>query len=101
MTCIIRSGYIRKDGVIVKPTFVCTKTLIGPLKKGTLTQFGYSLEQTAAVRRQSVKKAVKKYGALAIFRKLNAVATLQKNSSPENSKKFKADATWLKKEYLL
>lgn len=106
MTCVqghIRSGYTRQDGVIVRPTFVCTKTktLIGPLKKGTLSQFGYSIDQIMTVRRQAVKKAVKKYGALAIFRKLNAVATLQKNSSPENSKKFKADAAWLKKEYQL
>ena len=60
MTCVqghIRSGYTRQDGIKVKPTFVCTKTktLIGPLKKGTLSQFGYSIDQTAAVRRQDVK----------------------------------------------
>jgi len=51
------------------------KSRIGTLKKGLLTKFGYqnvtqlSLEQCHL----ALKKAIRAYGPLSVFRKLNAV----------------------------
>ena len=52
------------------------------------------------LRRKSLKCAVKKYGALSTFRKLNAIAILNKNRSSELSKKMIKDRNWVKKTYM-
>lgn len=108
-----RRAYTRSDGIQVKATYVgpsCIKDrgmkgkgfkLIPKLKKGELTEFGYSLsERLADDRRKGLKKAIKKYGALSVMRKLNAVSTLLKNTSPTKSIRAKADSKWITREYL-
>jgi len=72
---------------------------IGPLREGELSQFGYSnvLKKADRTRRIALKKAVKKYGSLPVRRKLQAVATYTKRTSPNASKVFKADIAWIKK----
>ena len=52
------------------------------------------------LRRKSLKCAVKKYGALSTFRKLNALTTLNKNRNPVMSKKTLKDREWVKTTYL-
>ena len=69
------------------------------LVRGALREFGYSIHLPEEKRREILKKAVKKYGGLSVFRKLNAVATLQKNVNPQISKRFKADAEWVKRMF--
>ena len=76
------------------------KNVIGPLKKGHLKKCGYSTKKTMKLRRKSLKCAVKKYGALSTFRKLNAIAILNKNRSSELSKKMIKDRNWVKKTYM-
>jgi hypothetical protein len=105
-----RKAYTRSDGTRVKATYVpptCIKDKGKPgkgkklftLEKGTLSKFGYSLDKKAEVRRKALDKAVKEIGYLPVIRKLNAVAILQKNTNPVNSRKFRYDKDWVSKKY--
>jgi hypothetical protein len=76
------------------------KNVIGPLKKGELIDLGYSTKKSAALRHRALNKSVKKYGALKTFRKLNAVATLNKNRSPGVSKIMLRDRNWIRKTHM-
>ena len=73
--------------------------VIGPLHKGDLKQYGYSVKNKASTRRRSLSKAVKRYGQLSVEHKLNAVSVLSKNTSPKHSKTYRADMRWVKKRY--
>jgi hypothetical protein len=72
---------------------------IGPLREGELSQFGYAkvTKTSARTRRVALRKAVAKYGSLSVRRKLQAVATYTKRTSPVASKIFKSDSAWIKK----
>jgi hypothetical protein len=111
-----RKAYTRKDGtrvkaVTVKRSAVPSKCIrdrgrpgkgpvrIGPLRKGTLSKYGYSTSKSAQARHTALSKAVKADSALSVFRKLNAVMVLTKNTSPTASAKFRADRNWVKKKY--
>ena len=103
-----RKSYVRKDGVKVKQTKVKAgyiidrgmpgkgKKIIPKLNKGTLSKFKYSVKDSVALRHKALEKAVKKESYPTIVRKLTAVSTLLKNTSPVKSVKFKQDAAWLK-----
>lgn len=119
----MRSGYVRssytrssKDGsrrVSVKKTVVppaCIKDvgkkgkgkpLIGPLKEGTLEKYGYSnvMALTLDERHEALAKAVKKLGWLPVFRKLNAVAVLNRNTNPKLARRFLRDRDYVKLHY--
>ena len=113
---ILRKGYTRKaytrsNGTRVKATKVgpsCIKDKgmkgkgekLFTLKKGTLSQHGYTLDKKAADRRKTLDKAVKKEGHLPVIRKLNALSILQKNTNPVNSRKFKYDQQWVSRKYV-
>ena len=73
---------------------------IGPLKEGKLSKLGYSQMKSKSSRHNSLRKAVKRYGALSTFRKLQAVGTYTKRTSRKKSKKFLADRDWVKKTYM-
>jgi len=73
---------------------------IGDLKEGALVKTGYSASKGKTARHRALKKAVKRYGALSTFRKLNAVSTYTKRSSKGKSKTFKADRNWVKKSFM-
>ena len=74
--------------------------IIGPLKKGHLTKFGYRVKKNLSIRRRALASAVKEYGSLCVFRKLNAVYVLNKNKNPGKSKIFKRDRNWIKRTYM-
>jgi len=73
---------------------------IGPLKEGSLSKVGYSVTKSKTARHTALKKAVKKFGSLSTFRKLNAVGTFTKRTSKVKSKSFVADRDWVKKTYM-
>jgi len=73
---------------------------IGPLKKGRLSSTGYSVKEKTLKRRKTLKKLVKKEGALKAFRQLNVVATYTKNSSPGKSRTFKRDRNWIRRTFM-
>jgi len=101
---ILRKGYTRKTGVRVAATCVKDmgapgkgKDLIGPLKHGELSQFGYNTSKTVRSRHIALNKAVKKYGQLSVSRKLNALAVYTKRTSPNTSKRAIADRMFVSK----
>lgn len=77
------------------------KTRIGPLRSGDLKKYGYTnvTTMTAVQRQAALTKAVKEYGALSIFRKLNAVYILTRTGSPASSAVFKMDRDWVKSQF--
>ena len=116
---IRREGYvqIKKGKVIrVKPTardiYVkpgCIKNLgkkgkglesgrglIGPLRQGELKKHGYSTDLSESARHAALEKAMREFGALGVFRKLDAVAKLTTRTAPEASRKFTADRNWVR-----
>ena len=117
---ILRQGYIatrKKKTLIgrllkrgttyrVNPTCINNKgapgkgpAVIGPLKTGELKAVGYDATDSASQRHAALAKAVGSYGRLSTLRKLNAVAVLNKNTSPTRAKTFKTDRNWVKKTY--
>jgi len=74
---------------------------IGPLHKGELAKFGYSdvMDLSVSKRHAALDKAVKAYGPLATWRKVNAVYVYTKNTSPALSEKYDEDRKWIEKTY--
>jgi len=74
---------------------------IGPLHKGELVKFGYAnvLSLSVSSRHAALAKAVKAYGSLATWRKVNAVYVYTKNTSPALSAKYDADRKWIQQTY--
>ena len=70
-----------------------------PLKKGLLTKYNYSIYNTDKSRHESLQKAVKEYGALSVFRKINALYILSRNINPVLAQKYTKDRNWIKKKY--
>jgi hypothetical protein len=75
---------------------------IGRLREGDLSRFGYDNVMTlsAGQRHLALARAVRAYGALSLFRKLNAVYVYTRRSSPVSSRIFKADRDWVRATYM-
>lgn len=76
-------------------------TGIGPLRSGELLKHGYQYRLPSEARHTALKKAVKEYGALSTFRKLNAVAKLGVRTMPQAAKVFATDRDWIRSHYSL
>lgn len=74
---------------------------IGPLRKGELLKHGYVRVTTMSVadRHKALDSAVKEFGSLGTWRKLNAVAVYTKRTSPSVSKIFKEDMDYIRAKY--
>lgn len=74
---------------------------IGPLRSGELSKYGYSdvVHKSVGVRRTALTRAVKAYGSLGVWRKLNAVQVYTRRLSPASSKVFKADMDLVRGKY--
>lgn len=74
------------------------------VQKGKLALFGYSTAKSETARRNSLKKAIKVFGPLSIYRALNAQVVFRKNQrKPEVVKErrlFEADRDWIGVMYL-
>ena len=72
------------------------------LKKGVLAKYGYKNVDSLTLkqRRIALKKALKRMKPLKLYHRLNAVRVLHTNTNPHISRIFKADANWVKKNYL-
>lgn len=73
----------------------------GPLKEGELSRYGYKARSSEADRHKALRKAVDVYGALNVFRKLDAVAKLTLRTAPEAHKVFVADRKWIQNNFVL
>lgn len=105
-----RKSYTRKNGSRVRSTKVrshCIKMtgshglrVIPKLKKGELKQFGYSASSSAASRHRALAKAIKEYGDLSVFRKINVLYIFNKNKNPTLASKFNSDKKWIHQTYM-
>ncbi len=113
---ILRAPYVRytKRGLHVRVPAACIPDVgfpgkglrntkrkgpgIGPLKQGNLSRYGYtkSAGMSQDARRAALRKAVVSYGSLTVWRKLNALSVYTRRTSPDTSKKAKADMDWIK-----
>lgn len=122
-TSILRKGYTVKrvsgkqyrvyperSSVYVKPGCVKDRGLpgklgpgegFGPMRKGELKKHGYIYSEPDHVRHEALNKAVKEFGALGVFHKLDAIAKLSKRTAPRASHVFKDDRAWLISHYKL
>jgi hypothetical protein len=74
--------------------------VIPPLRKGELKQFGYSSSNSVASRHRSLAKAIREYGDLSVFRKVNVLYVFNKNKNPTLASKFNSDKAWIKRTYM-
>jgi len=89
---------VRPKANSIKVDPVCVKNRvngIGKLRKGELIKYGYQYRLSDALRHKALEKAVKQYGALSVFRKLDAVAKLSVRVAPDASKIFAKDRNWI------
>jgi hypothetical protein len=77
------------------------KSVIGPLKHGMLTKFGYHPVEAMTNRHKSLVKAIHvgKEEPRAVFRRLMAVSTLTKRMAPRAHRIYKQDAMWVRSKY--
>ena len=69
------------------------------VEKGKLSKYGYSTALPAEKRREALKKAVKAYGALSVFRKLQAMVIVRKRTQLKARKVFESDRDWVRENY--
>jgi len=102
--------YPEKSSVYVKPSCVKDRGLpgtlspgqgFGPMRKGELKKHGYVYEEPEHVRHEALNKAIKEFGPLGVFHKLDAIAKLSKRTAPKASRVFKEDLDWLISQHKL
>jgi hypothetical protein len=107
---ILRKSYVRysKTGkrTLVKGTCITKQgkseiplsKQIGPLRKGELSQFGYTkiIDLSQMSRHIALKKAISAFGSLSVWKKINALYVLTKNTNPTLSKKYNEDRNWIR-----
>lgn len=103
--------YPEKEDVYVKPSCVKDPGLpgkgpgkgqdFGLLRRGELKKYGYIYNESEEKRHIALKRAEKEFGALGVYRKLDAVAKLSKRTVPEASRVFTKDREWIKAHYSL
>ena len=74
---------------------------IGKLRKGALIKYGYQYRLSDSLREKALIKAIKAYGALSVYRKLDAVAKLSIHKAPEAHSIFVRDRNWIRSNYTL
>jgi len=74
---------------------------IGKLRKGELIKYGYQYRLSDGLRHEALKKAIQRYGALSVYRKLDAVAKLSVRTAPDASAIFDKDRKWVQLHYKL
>lgn len=91
----VRPSYAYDVGTLGK-----SKTVIGPLKHGMLTRFGYHPVEATTNRHKALTKAVNRgEKPVAVLRRLIAISTLTKRTLPRASRIYKQDAKWIRTKY--
>lgn len=92
----VKPGCIKKPGYVKNPG-----KLTGAMRKGELIKHGYAYTKSESERHDALKKAIYEFGALGVFRKLNAVARFSKYTHRDAYAVFKRDREWIKAHYEL
>lgn len=69
------------------------------LKKGSLSKFGYHVDNSTQSRHRALLKGARMEGYVPLIRRLGLEATFLKNTSPAKSRVFKDDQDWLSNRY--
>lgn len=100
MLIVTRKGYKRRDGTRVSPTTFAIKNRglpgRGPklftLRKGGLTEFGYRVKDPLQIRHVALSRAISQgVPSLTLSRRLGALATLLKRTSPQSSRRLRSN----------
>lgn len=70
--------------------------VIGPLRKGQLSKYGYSYKLPGVNRRAALARAIAVDGRSTVYHRLNAVAKLTVSGAPHASAVFAADRNWVR-----
>jgi hypothetical protein len=97
-TRLIRPRLTRKRGY-TKWQVETQSIGIGPLRKNKLGKYGYHFDITKKDRAAALSKAIKEYGALSVYRSLNAIAVYNKNTHPEMAKVAKEDRDMIRTKF--
>ena len=74
--------------------------LIGKLKGGMLTKYGYHPVEAMTNRHKALTKGISGgEKPLAVMRRLIAISTLTKRTLPRASRIYKSDAMWVRRKY--
>ena len=74
--------------------------VIGSLKGGMLTKYGYHPVEAKTNRYKALSKGISKgEKPLAVMRRLVAISTLTKRTLPRASRIYKQDAMWVRSKY--
>jgi hypothetical protein len=98
-TTLVKASCIRNRGLPGKGPRSGKR--FAPLHEGELSRYGYNAHKSADERHLALLKAINVYGALSVFRKLDAVAKLTLRTAPEAHKVFKADREWVQANFPL
>jgi hypothetical protein len=96
---LVPAACIKDRGV--KGTLKKGQLGIGPLRRGELIQYGYSYHLDTSTRHKALEKAIKKFGALGVFRKLDAVAKLALRQAPRAAQVFADDRDWVRDTHVI
>jgi hypothetical protein len=101
-------SYVRKSKVVrvsstpAKDVGAAGKStkVIGKLKAGMLTKYGYHPVEAMTNRHKALSKGISQgEKPLAVMRRLIAISTLTKRTLPRASRIYKADAKWVHTKY--
>ena len=73
---------------------------MGKLRKGELIKYGYQYRLADRLRHRALERAIKAYGGLSVFHKLDAVAKLSKKTAPDASDTFSKDREWVRTHHM-
>ncbi len=74
--------------------------LIGKLKGGMLTKYGYHPVEATTNRHKALSRGITKgEKPLSVMRRLIAISTLTKRTLPRASRIYKQDAMWIRSKY--
>jgi hypothetical protein len=91
----VRAAPIPDVGAAGKGTKV-----IGKLKSGMLTKYGYHPVEAKTNRHKALSMGISKgERPLAVMRRLIAISTLTKRTLPRASRIYKQDAMWIRSKY--
>ena len=77
-----------------------SKKVIGPLKAGMLTKYGYHPVEAKTNRHKSLSRGISKgERPIDVMRRLVAISTLTKRMAPRASRIYNSDAMWVRTKY--
>jgi hypothetical protein len=91
-----KTGAVHVPAKCIKNRTVKGPTVFGKLRKGDLIKYGYQYRLADRLRHGALQKAIKHYGALSVYHKLDAVAKLTKRTAPDASSIFSKDREWVR-----